>query len=60
MYLQHSDVNVLADDDDVPSTLPHTPTSAISLQNLLTKAVNQLGCEGQMYESTNKRKKITC
>ena len=60
MHLQHSEVNVLSDDDNVvPSTPPppSTPVGATSSQTPRTKAANQLGCEGQVNKSANKKKR---
>ena len=60
MHLQHSEVNILSDDDDaVPSTPPppSTPIGATSLQTPRTKAANQPNCEGQVNKSINKKKR---
>ena len=60
MHLQHSEVNVLSDDDDaVPSTPPphFTPASITSSHTPCTKVVNQPGCEGQVNKNTNKKKR---
>ena len=60
VYLQHSEVNILSDDDDaIPSTPPplSTPAGATSSQTLRTKAANQLGCKRQVNKSANKKKR---
>ena len=58
--MQHSEVDVLSDDDGiVPSTPPppSTPIGATSSQTPYTKAANQPGCEGQVNKSANKKKR---